>query len=127
MYQDQNLTMVDVITYHLISYWLIQHLITKPCLSFCLSPAPAAQPVTAIPKAHWATSVTQLQASASAGRVPLGVNAQTASRASGASLPAAPASVTAMQTVVTHTLGSAESAGTTQLDTSVNGKDHWMY
>lgn len=53
-------------------------------------------------------------------RVPLGVSAQTASRASGASLPAAPASVTAMQTAVTPTLASVESAGTTQLDTSVN-------
>lgn len=68
--------------------------------------------------------MTQLQASASAGREPPGVSAQTANRDSGASPAAAPVSVTATQTSVTPAPGSVETAGTTQRDTSVNGKDH---
>lgn len=81
------------------------------------------QPVTATQRARRATSVTQYQASASAGREPLGVSAQTANRASGASPAAAPASVTAMWTSVTPAPGSAEAAGTSQRDTSVSGKE----
>lgn len=68
--------------------------------------------------------MTQLQASASAGREPPGVSALIASQASGASPAAAPASVTAMQTAVTPKLESVETAGTTQQDTSVNSKNH---
>lgn len=68
--------------------------------------------------------MTQLQASASAGREPLGVSAQTANQASGAFQAAAPVSVTATRTSVTPAAGSAETAGTIQQDTSVNGKNH---
>ena len=68
--------------------------------------------------------MTRLQASASAGREPLGASAQTANQASGASPAAAPVSVTATQTSVTPAAGSVETAGTTQPDTSANGKDH---
>lgn len=68
--------------------------------------------------------MTQLQASASAGREPWGVSVQTANQASGASPAAAPVSVTAMQTSVTPALGSVQTVGTIQQDTSVNGKAH---
>lgn len=64
--------------------------------------------------------MTRLQASASAGREPLGASAQTANQASGASPAAAPVSVTATQTSVTPAAGSVETAGTTQPDTSAN-------
>lgn len=67
--------------------------------------------------------MTQLQASVSAGKEPPGVNAQTASQASGASPAAAAVSATAMQTSVTPALGSAHTVGTIQQDTSVSGKD----
>lgn len=66
--------------------------------------------------------MTQLQASASAGREPRGVSAQTANQASGASPAAAPVSVMATQTSVTPAPGSVKTAGTTQQDTSVSGK-----
>lgn len=64
--------------------------------------------------------MTQSQASANAGQEPLGVSVQTANQASGASLTAAPVSVTATQTTVTHAQESASAVGTTQQDTSVS-------
>ncbi|MEQ2188977.1 hypothetical protein GOODEAATRI_020431, partial [Goodea atripinnis] len=70
-----------------------------------------------------ATSATQLQVSALAGREPPGANAQTANQASGASRAATPVSVTATQTSVIPGQGSAETADTTQRDTSAN--DHF--
>lgn len=85
---------------------------------------PPVQPVTAILRVHWATSVTQLQASAIAGKEPLVVSAQTANQGSGVSPAAAPVSVTVTQIFVTLALGSVETAGTTQQDISVNGKHH---
>ena len=68
--------------------------------------------------------MTQLQASASVGREPLDGCAPTANQASGASPAAAPVSATATQTSVTPAPGSVETAGTTRLDTSVNGKGY---
>lgn len=67
--------------------------------------------------------MTQLQASASASREPPGVSAQTANQDSGASPAAAHVSVTATQTSVTPAVESVGTAGTTQQDTSVNGRD----
>ena len=71
-----------------------------------------------------ATSATQLQASATAGRGPLGVSVLTANQASGASPAAAPVSVTATQTAVTPKPESVETAGTTRQDISVTSKNH---
>lgn len=79
--------------------------------------------MTAILRVPWATSVTQLQASATAGREPQAASAQTATQASGGSPAAAPVSVTVTQISVTLALGSVETAGTTQQDISVNGKN----
>lgn len=82
------------------------------------------QPVTATPTAHWATSVTQLQASVSADKEPQGGSALTVSRASGASPAAPPVSVTAMQTSAIPARENAEAAGTSQQDISVSGKEN---
>lgn len=82
------------------------------------------QPVTATPTAHWATSVTQLQASVSADKEPPGGSALTVSRASGASPAAPPVSVTAMQTSAIPARENAEAAGTSQQDISVSGKEN---
>lgn len=68
--------------------------------------------------------MTQSQASVSAGREPPAVSVQIVSRASGASPAVAPASATATQTSVTLAPASAQSAGTTLQDTSVNAV--WM-
>lgn len=68
--------------------------------------------------------MTQLQASAIAGREPPAVSAQTANQAIGVSPAAAPVSVTVTQVLVTLAPGSVETAGTTQQDIPVNGKHH---
>lgn len=78
--------------------------------------------MTATQRAPLANSVTQLQASASAGREPQGVSAQTANQVSGVFPTACPVNVMAMQSSVTPKPESVEAVETTQQDTCANGK-----